>query len=171
MLSDNKSTLLKKILIFGNSGSGKSTLAKSLCDSEEVSHLDLDSLAWNNTTPPERRPLNESNAEIKRFIESNNGWIIEGCYSDLLQLAVPFANEIVFLNLPIQSCILNAKNRDWEPHKYESKEAQDANLEMLINWISDYEKRTDNFSKHSHQSIYNSFAGSKTMYTSNDRAT
>ena len=123
---------MRKVLIFGNSGSGKSTLAKELCDSESLAHLDLDTLAWEATVPPERRPLNESAEGIQIFIDSNDGWVIEGCYADLLEKALPFSNEIIFMNLPIETCILNAKNRNWEPHKYESKEAQDANLDMLI---------------------------------------
>ena len=36
------------------------------------------------------------------------------------------------MNLPIGACIANAKQRSWEPHKYASKEAQDANLELLM---------------------------------------
>ena len=158
---------MRKILIFGNSGSGKSTLAKFLCESEKLSHLDLDTLAWEATVPPERNPLIESNKEIQNFIESNAGWVIEGCYADLLEQALPSSNEIIFMNLPIEECILNAKNRPWEPHKYESKEAQDANLEMLLDWISQYNQRTDTFSEQSHRALYEAFSGNKTMYVSN----
>ena len=160
---------MRKALIFGNSGSGKSTLAKELCDSEGLAHLDLDTLAWEATVPPERKPLNESSQEIQRFIESSDGWIIEGCYTDLLEQAVPFSNEVIFLNLPIEACIHNAKKRSWEPHKYESKEEQDANLEMLIDWISQYNQRTDTFSEKSHRALYDAFQGKKMIYTSNER--
>ena len=114
---------MKKILIFGNSGSGKSTLAKELCNSYGLAHLDLDTLAWKLTSPPKRRALIESNLKINSFIDSNGGWVIEGCYSDLLEMAVPKSNEIIFMNLPIESCIANAKSRPWESHKYKSKEA------------------------------------------------
>ena len=158
---------MRKILIFGNSGSGKSTLAKSLCELEKLSHLDLDTLAWEASVPPKRKPLKESRKEIQSFIESNDGWVIEGCYADLLEQALPSSNEIIFMNLPIEDCILNAKNRPWEPHKYKSKAAQDANLEMLIAWISQYNQRTDTFSEQSHKALYKAFWGKKTMYVSN----
>ena len=105
-------------MIFGNSGSGKSTLAKRLCEADGLSHLDLDTLAWMPTVPPERKPLIESEYEISNFIESNGSWVIEGCYSDLLEMAMPFSDEIIFMNLSIESCIENARNRPWEPHKY-----------------------------------------------------
>lgn len=161
---------MRKILIFGNSASGKSTLAKSLTRTEDLSHLDLDTLAWKATSPPQRESTDESNSAIQAFIQSCDSWVIEGCYGDLLQLALPFANEIIFMNLSIESCIRNAQNRPWEPHKYPSKEAQDANLEMLTDWISQYQKRTDTFSKQSHQYLYDSFTGIKTVYTQNKTA-
>ena len=162
---------MRKLLIFGNSGSGKSTLAKELCDSERLAHLDLDTLAWEATDPPERKSLNESNEKIQIFIKSSNGWVIEGCYTDLLEKALPFSNEIIFMNLPIETCIVNAKNRPWEPHKYGSKEEQDANLEMLIDWISQYNKRADTFSEQAHRALYDSFQGNKMRYVSNERNT
>lgn len=159
---------MRKIVIFGNSGSGKSTLAKSLCNSEGLSHLDLDTLAWEAITPPKRLPIAGSARMLDNFISSNQGWIIEGCYGDLLELALPFANEIFFMNLPIGSCIENARSRPWEPHKYESPQEQDANLEMLIDWITQYETRNDTFSEASHRALYEEFSGKKTMYESND---
>ena len=158
---------MKKILIFGNSGSGKSTLAKKLCLDDDLSHLDLDTLAWMPTIPPQRKPLSESARDITSFIGSNTSWVIEGCYSDLLELAVSHANELVFMNLSVEMCIENARNRPWEPHKYDSKEAQDANLEMLINWISEYPNRTDSFSKASHVQLYEEFSAKKSMITAN----
>lgn len=164
---------MRKILIFGNSGSGKSTLAKELCDQFELAHLDLDILAWRTTTAPAelpiRAPIEESNSAIIDFIQSNKEWVIEGCYTDLLECSATFANEIVFMNLPIEACILNARKRPWEPHKYQSKEAQDENLELLLKWIAHYDQRTDTFSKQSHQRFYDSFLGKKTRYESNDR--
>lgn len=159
---------LRKVLTFGNSGSGKSTLAKKLRRSEGLSHLDLDTLAWKPTDPPQRKSLEESRTDIVAFINSNESWVIEGCYTDLLQIAEPFSNEIIFMNLSIESCVENAKRRPWEPHKYESKEAQDRNLEMLIGWISAYADRTDTFSKQAHDKFYQEYPGKKRMVTANE---
>lgn len=160
---------MHKILIFGNSASGKSTLAKALCGEYALSHLDLDTLAWQATTPPIRSPLNESKKAINDFLNHNNGWVIEGCYTDLLVFAESHANEAIFMNLCVDKCIANARNRPWESHKYQSKEAQDANLELLIEWISQYEQRTDTFSKQAHQAFYNAFKGQKRSYKNNER--
>lgn len=144
-------------------------MANSLRVSEGLAHLDLDTLAWQATNPPTRKPLNESGRLIRRFIDSNEGWVIEGCYTDLLEQALPFANDMIFLNVPIETSISNAKKRPWEPHKYESKEAQDANLEFLMDWISQYSQRSDTFSEQAHQALFDSFDGKKVMFTSNER--
>lgn len=153
----------KKVLIFGNSGSGKSTLARSLSNAENLTHLDLDSYAWLNTTPPQRAPLEDSFERIKQFLKANQSWVIEGCYTDLLELLSSNASEIIFLNLPIENCLKNAKSRPWEPHKYASKQKQDENLAMLLNWIAQYDQRDDVFSHAAHLTFYTDFAGKKTM--------
>ncbi len=71
------------------------------------------------------------------------------------------------MNLPVSACQQNAKNRPWEPHKYESKAAQDLNLEMLLNWISDYYQRDDAFSEMAHNQFYGDFSGKKTRIKAN----
>ncbi len=156
---------MKKIVIFGNSASGKSTLAKWLSGSEGLSHLDLDGIAWMDSVPPKRKPLAESQEKIQAFMQANDAWVIEGCYADLLALVLPYANEMIFLNLPVNDCIDNAKARPWEPHKYPSKTAQDENLMMLLAWIAEYEKRDDVFSLRAHKNLYDNFSGKKIMHT------
>jgi len=165
---------MRKILIFGNSSAGKSTLAKRLIEEADLLHLDLDTIAWRNVKPssnepPVRMPLTDSGRLIQAFTqnakERDLGWVIEGCYTDLLELAKAAAGEVIFLNLSIGDCLQNAKVRPWEPHKYESKEQQDANLSMLIEWIKEYETRTDGFSLAAHQQFYDNFVGIKTMIT------
>ena len=152
---------MTKVVIFGNSGSGKSTLAKDLALKGKLAHLDLDTIAWKPVHPPERMSISESSISINDFLNANDNWVVEGCYSDLLELVTPSADEVIFLNLPISSCITNAKSRPWEPHKYESKKAQDANLDMLIDWISQYNSRADTFSKAAHEKLFEKF-GTKT---------
>ena len=160
---------MRKVLIFGNSASGKSTLAKRLAKSENLAHCDLDLLAWQRTEPPTRVTLIQSAQVIEEFMQRHNNWVIEGCYSDLLAIAKSKSSEIIFMNLSIDDCILNANNRPWEPHKYDSKAEQDANLTMLIDWISQYELRDDTFSKIAHLTFYQNYVGVKKMLTNNAR--
>jgi len=161
---------MRKIIIFGNSGSGKSTLAQELRD-EGLAHLDLDILAWLPSNQPERRPLDEAYLEIQTFISQNEEWVVEGCYADLLELVQRFANEAIFMNLPVHLCQEKARNRPWEPHKYESKEAQDGNLPMLLDWISEYTKRKDALSYNAHSALFNGFQGKKKEITRNEKRT
>ncbi len=161
---------MKRVVIFGNSGSGKSTLARQFAETDNLPHLDLDTIAWQPGAPPQRKPITESGHEINAFLAANAGWVVEGCYADLLELVLPHASEIFFLNLPIADCIANARNRPWEPHKYASKEAQDANLEMLTDWIAQYDERDDTFSRAAHEALFRGFKGEKTLYTDNARS-
>lgn len=158
---------MHRIIIFGNSGSGKSTQAKALANRLALAHLDLDVLAWQATTPPQRVPLARSQQDIDAFIASHNDWVIEGCYADLLAMAISHATQVLFMNLPIEACVANARQRPWEPHKYPSKDAQDANLAMLIDWIRQYDARQDTFSRQAHEALYQAFTGTKSMLTEN----
>ena len=159
---------MKKILIFGNSGSGKSTLAKKLKTSFYLQHLDLDVLAWEDTQPPTRKALDESISSLDIFMSKHNSWVIEGCYTDLLAYVSQKANEIIFLNPSNEVCIERCKSREWEPHKYESKDAQDKNLDMLMEWVNDYDNREDETSLKSHKSLFLSFLRKKTEVTNNN---
>ena len=162
---------MTKIVIFGNSGSGKSSLAKRLAQEKSLAQLDLDTIAWQPGMPPQRLPLSESMALINTFTQQNSQWVNEGCYADLLELVLPEASELIYLNLPIDACVENARKRPWEPHKYPSKEAQDANLAMLIDWIQQYHDRNDTFSQSTHARLFAQYDGRKVMYTSNQHVT
>jgi adenylate kinase family enzyme len=155
-----------RYVVFGNSGSGKSTLALRLARAGGLLHLDLDTLAWLPETPPRRRPVAESEREITSFMDANERWTIEGCYADLLELPVRRCTRLVFLNPGVDACVANARARPWEPHKYPSREAQDANLEMLIGWIRNYTTRDDVFSLAAHRALFDGFAGDKIELTS-----
>ena len=150
---------MARIVIFGNSGSGKTTLARKLASELGLMHLDLDSLAWSSEAV--RRPLEESAAEISRFLNAHTEWVIEGCYGDLLELVVPFATEVRFLNPGVEVCIANCRARPWEPSKYPSKEAQDRMLDFLLGWVREYETRTDEFSLTRHRELFDRFEGEK----------
>ena len=162
-------SIMKRIIIFGNSGSGKSTLARKLAKKHLIKHLDLDVLAWEDTSPPMRKSIHDSGDEIDQFIQNNQSWVIEGCYTDLLSIAAKHANEMVFINPGVETCIQNCRDREWEPHKYLSKHAQDNNLDMLINWVKQYPLRGDEFSLIAHQNLYNGFAGKKIEILSQSR--
>jgi len=162
---------MNKILIFGNSGSGKSTLAKFLQSQGDhvatpaYGYLDLDTVAWWPTSPPRRLPLEKAQLQIQAFMSQHSRWIIEGCYTDLLQLAQHEATTALFLDLPVALCQDHARQRPWEAHKYGDPAEQDANLEMLLQWIADYPHRDDELSLTAHNAFFEAFTGEKYRYT------
>jgi adenylate kinase family enzyme len=160
---------MRRIVIFGNSGSGKSTLAKKLSFDENLAHLDLDTVAWQATQIPIREDLAKSKKIIDKFLDENEGWLIEGCYSDLIAFVLHQATEVHFLNPDVEACIENCKNRPWEPHKYASLEKQNENLNLLIQWVRKYETRNDEFSLKSHRKLFDEFQGKKIEYRSSNK--
>ncbi len=161
---------MPRLLIFGNSGSGKSTLAARLASERGLLHLDLDSLAWEPEMPPTRRPLADACAEIDALLRAAPGWVVEGCYADLLEHLMSAASTIIYLDLPVDACQDNARRRPWEPHKYPSQEAQDANLPMLLDWIADYPGRGDTFSRTAHEALFQAFTGARFRLASSAEA-
>jgi adenylate kinase family enzyme len=159
-----------RIVIFGNSGAGKSTLAMEQALLRSCPHLDLDTVAWEESCDvPTRRPLTDSETRLKPFLSGNESWVVEGCYSDLLNLVIPYCTEIIFLNPGVDVCIANCRSRPWELHKYDSQEEQNENLDMLLEWVGQYALRNDEFSLRAHRKIFDDYRGQKREYTSNAR--
>ncbi|WP_066426200.1 AAA family ATPase [Anabaena sp. 4-3] len=154
-----------RFVIFGNSGSGKSTLAHQLAEKFSIPVLDLDTIAWEANQIAVRRSHADAAKDLLNFINNNHSWVIEGCYSSLIEIALKFASEIYFLNPGIDKCLENNRNRPWEPHKFTSPEEQAATFEFLQNWIQEYETRDDEFGYSSHRALFEQFNGKKQEIT------
>lgn len=152
---------MQRIVIFGNSGSGKSTLARRLADEHGVDALDLDVIAFDPEQPGVRYPPDESLRLLHAFIQAHETWVIEGCYASLIEAAAAHCTEMLFLNPGVERCLENNTRRPWEPHKYPSKAAQDANLAFLQNWVREYETRDDEYSLLEHRRVFEAFKGLK----------
>lgn len=131
--------------------------------SDKVARLSLDEIAWNEGT--ERKPWEESQQLLLQFIQCNENWIIEGCYSDLVEWALPFCTELRFLNPGVEVCIQHCRSRPWEPEKFSSPAQQHALLDSLIAWVGTYESRTDEYGLARHRTLYDGFSGTKREYT------
>jgi len=152
---------MRRVLVFGNSGSGKTTLAAALRRDHSLAHLDLDTLAWQPTSPPIRRDPADSGRDIRVFTAQHHAWVIEGCYADLLALLLDDATELVFMNPGVEVCERHCRARPWEPHKYASAAAQDRNLAMLLEWVRSYPTRDDACSLAGHRRLFDAFDGLK----------
>lgn len=156
-----------RILIIGNAGSGKTTIARQLAASSNppTPILSLDDIAWDENI--QRLPIERSTEAIDRFIDANPRWIIEGCYADLANHILPHCTELRFLNPGIETCVTRCNARPWEPDKFKTPHAQQEALAYLIEWVRDYETRTDEFGHASHRRLFDQFTGPKREYTSN----
>lgn len=151
--------------LLGNSGSGKSTLAKRLAEKHGLPVLDLDTIYWDPVEVTKERPVAERTAALERFLATHEGWIVEGCYADLIGLALRRRPTLIFLNLPEEACRAHARQRPHEPHKFATKAEQDALLEPLLAWISDYYRRDGAMSLRAHRALFDAYEGPKREFT------
>ncbi len=154
-----------RVLIIGNSGAGKSSYARRLAGSPTVVHLDLDGIVWEPGQIAVQRPMDQVLAELDAFIAAHTEWIIEGCYGELVERALGYCTQLVFLNPGLAACLRHNASRPWEPHKYASKAEQDTMLAPLQEWVASYYVRDDAWSYTAHRRLFDGFAGNKLELT------
>jgi adenylate kinase family enzyme len=90
-------SLPKRILVFGPSGAGKSTLARHIGARLGIPVVHLDVIYWNpGWVPVEREPFRERVAEAA----AGDAWVMDGNYSNHLDLRLPRAQAVIWLDLP-----------------------------------------------------------------------
>jgi adenylate kinase family enzyme len=156
---------VQRIVIFGNAGSGKSTYAVHLSKVEGLAHLDLDTLVWEPRLVAVPRSGDVVEGDLNRFLGSQTRWVIEGCYSEWVELASRHCTELVFLNPGEAVCLAHCRARPWEPHKYVSSVEQDKMLDFLLSWVRAYYTRDESCSLMRHQQLFQAFTGPKREVT------
>ncbi len=152
-----------RLLLLGNAGAGKSTLARRLIAGRPIPRLSLDAIAW--TAGTQRSPLQRSRRELLDFIRRHDEWVIEGCYGDLIETALPHCTELWFLNPGVDVCVEHCRNRPWESEKFNTPTEQAAMLPQLIDWVKQYETRDDEYGLPRHRRIFEEFRGPKREFT------
>ena len=150
-----------KLVVIGNSGSGKSTFARRAAGEHGLVYFELDAIVWEPHQIGVARPIEAARAELAAFIGAHERWVIEGCYGDLAEAALPACTELIFMNPGVAACLANNRRRPWEPHKYDSAADQERMLPNLLAWVEGYYTRTDALSYAYHRSLFDAFAGSK----------
>jgi adenylate kinase family enzyme len=157
----NSEADVERIVIFGNSGSGKSTYATHLARAGGCTHLDLDTLVWEPGRIAIPRSAQAVQLDLERFLATHERWVIEGCYSEWVDLASRYCTELVFLNPGEEVCLAHCRARPWEPHKYASRAEQDEKLGFLLAWVEAYYTRDESCSLLRHQQLFRAFGGAK----------
>jgi len=158
-----------RIVVVGNSGSGKSTYARTLATRHGLTHLDLDTIVWEPGQIAMPRKADAVTRDLVAFVEREPRWVIEGCYGDVVEAALPYCTQLVFMNPGLEACLANNERRPWEPHKYACKADQDAGLPFLRTWVADYYTRADACSYTCHRRVFDAFAGDKLELTTVDQ--
>lgn len=152
---------MTRIAIAGNSGSGKSTLARRLSADVDAPVLDLDTVAWEPGKIAVARAIAEATADVRVFCDSSEHWIVEGCYSTLVEAALPWHPHLLILDPGLDQCVSNCRSRPWEPHKYPAAEEQNKHLAFLLTWVEEYYSRNDDMSLEAHKALYEQYNGTK----------
>lgn len=93
---------MKRILIIGSPGSGKSTLAKKISATLKLPIVHLDHLYW--LPGNVRRPADEF-YDLMMNACKQAAWIMDGNSIRLLAERIPFADTVIFLDMPRQTCM------------------------------------------------------------------
>ncbi|MGE0448695.1 MAG: shikimate kinase [Vicinamibacterales bacterium] len=155
----------RRIAIVGNSGAGKSALARRLAEHHRLPVLELDAVVWEQSSIVAERPREAVLAEVDWFITAHEGWIVEGCYGDVIERTLARCTTLVFLNPGIDVCLANNRRRPWEPHKHDTAAAQAAMLEDLLRWSAAYYTRHDAWSLSRHRRLFDAHTGPKIEIT------
>lgn len=149
-----------KITIVGNAGSGKSYLSLKLAEILNLRVYHLDKYYWKPgwaKVQPE-----EFNSALLMLCKESD-WIIEGSYVRYLEPRFEAADIIIFLDLPIYSCMKGVFRRLFYNWGKVSKTVADNCPEKLrlsfIKWVWDFNKKHrksiyDLIEKYSSKKIY-----------------
>jgi adenylate kinase family enzyme len=148
-----------RTVVVGNGGSGKSWLAERLAAALSMPSIDLDEIHWLPGGFNARREPATA-VEIVRAKAAGERWVIEGVYGWLANVALPRATAFVWLDLPIEECVANVRARGLR------RGGDPAAFETLIQFVVDYDVRTNANSRTAHEQAFNSFAGLKARLTS-----
>ncbi len=102
---------MKRVLVIGCGGSGKSTLARHLGSLLDISVIHLDSLYWRPGWV--ETPREEWRALVQDLVR-RDCWIMDGNYSNTLDIRLPAADTVVFLDFPRLLCLWRVVKRRWQ---------------------------------------------------------
>jgi adenylate kinase family enzyme len=132
-----------RIAIIGSSGSGKSTLARQLGALLNLPVIHLDAHFWRaGWVQAEREVWRERVSELA----AGERWIIDGNYSSTMDLRLPRAETIIFLDFPRWLCLLRVLRR-WVTYYGDSRPdlppgcPEKVDVDFL-RWIWNYPQRS-----------------------------
>lgn len=151
---------MKKIIILGNSGSGKTWLGKKLSTVRKTPYIALDDIFWEPGGFNKKRKKIDVKADI-RGIQESKCWIVEGVFGHLVEPLIPFADTLIYLDIPWKECKKNLIKRGSESSKQRDHVIAEDKFQKLLVWASEYDTRESKASKNYHCSLLDCFSGEK----------
>ncbi len=157
MTKDKQYEDLRRVAIMGNGGSGKTWLARQLSLLLDRAPVHLDDVYWQPGQHGSGIARDKAIViEEIRELSLTSEWIIEGVYGWLINVSLPRATTLVFLDLPEDECIANIKARG------KQRGENDESFEELIVWVSKYRERRNNWNSfESHLRMFEEFPNEK----------
>ncbi len=100
---------MRRIAVTGTSGSGKTTFALELAGRLGVPCVELDALFWQ---PGWVEPELEAFRARVREVTAGEGWVLDGNYSRVRDLFLGRAGTVVWLDLPLLTCLWRVARRE-----------------------------------------------------------
>lgn len=101
-ISDNKFGRMKKIAVIGHPGAGKSTLSVKMSEIIGLPVIHLDKEFWQPGWQQSSRA--EWRERVRKMAEGER-WIMDGTYDNSLDIRLPYADTVVFLDFPRGLCM------------------------------------------------------------------
>jgi adenylate kinase family enzyme len=93
---------VNRIVVVGTSGAGKTTFARAIAERLKLRRIELDALHWEpNWTEATDEVFR---ARVAAAIASDR-WVIDGNYRQVRDLYLPLVDAIVWLDLPLRTCL------------------------------------------------------------------
>lgn len=100
--------IMQRVLVIGHCGAGKSTLATRLGAMLDLPVIHLDRHFWNpGWVETERGAWRE---KVRKLV-SGERWIIDGNYDGTLDIRLPRADTVIFLDFPTHVCLWRIAKR------------------------------------------------------------
>lgn len=101
----------RRILVIGSGGSGKTTLTTAIARATGLPAVHLDSLFWREGW--KRAPTAEWLGSVRAAID-RPAWVMDGNYSSTMDLRMPAADTVIYLDLPPATCLWRVFRRRLE---------------------------------------------------------
>jgi adenylate kinase family enzyme len=143
-----------RILIIGNSGAGKTTLGRQLAAITGGRHVALDDIYWEGVAGLKKR-VEPAAKQMTSAVAEQPCWVIEGVFGWLVEVALPRATALIWLDLPWNECKagLEARGPAYSPSP--------AEYAALVQWASEYWTRQTASSEAGHRKIFDAVSGAK----------